>query len=349
MKHFPRRLRFCPLGIPAAALVFFLAPASSAASFDCGAAAAPRERLICGDPDLSRDDDALAAAFKAALAALSEAGKVGLRNDQRRWIRFTDIVCATNRKGDEPAPRSSSTECLKTEYHERQKELKTAVVKGGDIVIRRVDLFKAAASPEPHETGAHPNFTTTQISYPQIDNPRDAGEELWNNLIAENAGTTEYLADGDAENEDYWVHYVLGSVSPTMISVMLYTYDYPHGTPHGMGSEEGIAWLLREGRALRGDDVFARGQPWKPALARLVFDKAKSEDGDDFPIKRPGALQAAAADPRHWLINDRGLTVHFRFTELNMSGVGVGGVEVEIPWSALKPYVVATPPFPIAF
>jgi uncharacterized protein YecT (DUF1311 family) len=349
MHHLPRTLRRCRVVILAIALVLMASTQSRAASFDCGAASAPRERLICGDAKLSRADEALTAAFKAALLPLSDGGKAALRKDQRGWIRFTDIVCATNRKGDGPAPRSSSTDCLKAEYRERQKELETAAVKSGRLVIRRVDLFKAAASPEPHETGAHPNFTTTQISYPQIDNPRDAGEERWNKLIAEHAGTTEYLADADAENEDYWVHYVLGSISPTMISVMLYMYDYPHGTPHGMGSEEGIAWLLREGRDLQSDDVFARGEPWKPALARLVFDKAKSEEGDDFPIKRPSKLEAAAADPGHWLITDHGLTVHFRFTELNLTGVGVGGVAVEIPWSALKPYLVTTPPFPIAF
>jgi hypothetical protein len=34
---------------------------------------------------------------------------------------------------------------------------------------------------------------------------------------------------------------------------------------------------------------------------------------------------------------------------LNLRGVGVGGVEVEIPWAALKQYLVAKPPFPIAF
>ena len=322
---------------------------SNAASFDCGAASAPRERLICGDAELSLADDSLAAAFKTALAALSDEGKAGLRKDQRGWIHFTDVVCSTTRKGDDPAPRSASIKCLNSEYRARQKQLETAIVKGGDLVLRRVDIFKAARSPEPHATGRHPDFTTAAIAYPQIDNPREANEKRWNKLIADRAGASRYLADNDAGNENYWVHYVLGSVSPAMISVMLYLYDYPHGTPHGMGAEEGISWLLRDGRALGSDDVFAAGQPWKRALARLVFDKTKAEEGDDFPIKRPGALEAAAADPRHWLIRDHGLTVHFRFTDLNLSGVGVGGVEVEIPWAALKPYLVATPPFPITF
>ena len=64
---------------------------------------------------------------------------------------------------------------------------------------------------------------------------------------------------------------------------------------------------------------------------------------------RPAALEAVAADPRHWLITERGLTVHFRFMDLDLSGAGVGGVEVEIPWAALKPLLVPTTPFPIIF
>lgn len=55
-------------------------------------------------------------------------------------------------------------------------------------------------------------------------------------------------------------------MSPTMISVMLFSYDDPHGTPRGMFSEKGVAWLLREDRALRAEDLFDKNRPWARAL-----------------------------------------------------------------------------------
>lgn len=69
--------------------------------------------------------------------------------------------------------RAAEGDCLRHEYEERQKQLETAVVKRDGLVIRRADIFKASA---PHEDGRHPNFTTTTIGYPQIDDPHDARE-----------------------------------------------------------------------------------------------------------------------------------------------------------------------------
>ena len=317
-----------------------------AASFSCSAATAPRERLICADPELSSADEKLAATYKAALDGLSEEGRADLRKSQRGWIRFTDTVCSAGRQTEPVEPRNSSAACLKTEYKERQGQLERAVVQSVGLVIRRVDIFKATAS-EPHDDGRHPNFTTTEIAYPQIDKPRDEGQRRWNKLIADDASAS--ASDADDADDDFQGWYRLGTVSPTMISVMLSGYDYPHGTPHGMVSEKGITWLLQEGRALRADDVFDKNRPWAAALARLVFDTAKRKeerDGGELAVKDAAALKTVAADPSHWLITEHGLIVRFTFRDIDLGGAG--GVEAEIPWSALKPYFVSAPPFSIA-
>jgi uncharacterized protein YecT (DUF1311 family) len=63
--------------------------AAYGASFDCGKAASPVERAICADPALSKADDALAAAYRAALSATLD--PVALRRDQRQWRRERDL------------------------------------------------------------------------------------------------------------------------------------------------------------------------------------------------------------------------------------------------------------------
>lgn len=160
----------------------FLSPPSEAASFSCDAAKAPRERMICADPELSRADEKLAIAYKAALDALSEEGRADLRTGEREWLSYTQTVCWIGRKAPEGG---SSRNCLMDEYAQRQKQLDNAVVKTGGLVVRRVDRFSVAPSAGPGSGGAHPGFNTTVISLPQIDKPRGEHDAAWNKLIAE--------------------------------------------------------------------------------------------------------------------------------------------------------------------
>lgn len=64
--------------------LFFGAPAQ-AASFDCAKATTKIEKLICADVELSRLDEELAAAYKAALQ--DEKRVEPLRQAQKQWIK----------------------------------------------------------------------------------------------------------------------------------------------------------------------------------------------------------------------------------------------------------------------
>lgn len=63
-QDFSYRGRALTLALCACLSALLLSHRSEAASFSCGAASAPREKLICADPDLSRADEKLAAADK---------------------------------------------------------------------------------------------------------------------------------------------------------------------------------------------------------------------------------------------------------------------------------------------
>jgi uncharacterized protein len=72
-------------GAGAALLAALFAPAAAhAASFDCTRAASAIEKRICADPQLSRDDESVATAYRLALAAAPL--PFAVRDDQRRWI-----------------------------------------------------------------------------------------------------------------------------------------------------------------------------------------------------------------------------------------------------------------------
>ncbi|MEB1528253.1 lysozyme inhibitor LprI family protein [Xanthomonas sp. WHRI 7945] len=77
--------RFVPLaGLALAALL--LAPAASAASFDCAKAASPIERLLCGDANLGHQDEQLANGYAALLDSTPRAEVAALRGAQRAWL-----------------------------------------------------------------------------------------------------------------------------------------------------------------------------------------------------------------------------------------------------------------------
>jgi uncharacterized protein len=330
-----------------ALIVFTVSHIGEAASFSCNAPMAPRERLICADPELSRADETLAVAYKAALAALSESGRETTREGQRQWLRYIQIVCPIGRKGGGP----SNADCLKREYAARQKQLDSAVVKQGGLVIRRVDLFKAAPSAGPESGGGHPGFNTTVVSFPQIDRPRDEREEAWNKLIAEHEHRGATLASASAiasaepdDDYDLTIDYVLGTVSPTMISLQLLIYDDAHGA-HGSASDEQITWFIREGRALRAEDVFNVKQRWDEALARLVFDEAAQEaqkGGYELPFAEPSDLAGEVSDPAHWLISGRTIGVRFEINAFPHV------IAVEVPWRQLREYLRSPLPFAIS-
>ena len=115
-----------PAFVVAFAMVPMLSHTGATASFPCAAAMAPRERLICGNPDLSRADEALTTAYKAALSALSERGREVTREGQWQWLRYTQTVCGIGLRRYASRP---SVDCLKDEYAARHKQLKSGYLR----------------------------------------------------------------------------------------------------------------------------------------------------------------------------------------------------------------------------
>ena len=84
------------------------APAARAASFDCAKAGTPTEKAICKDAAVSKLDEQVAVAFKAAQGLWSAGNwSTFLRNEQREWLRDRNGIC------------KADVACLKQDYERR--------------------------------------------------------------------------------------------------------------------------------------------------------------------------------------------------------------------------------------
>ena len=84
------------------------APAATAASFDCAKAGTPTEKAICKDPAVSKLDEQVAVAFKAAQGLWSAGNwSTFIRNEQREWLKDRNGIC------------KADVACLKQDYERR--------------------------------------------------------------------------------------------------------------------------------------------------------------------------------------------------------------------------------------
>lgn len=109
----------------APALAALLLPVwAGAQSFDCAKAKRATERIICGDPALSRVDGVLGVLFKEVYAATPAGRRKAVLKDQLSWLQARETVCGMPKTGEVPAnARAGKARCLLRETRERIRTL----------------------------------------------------------------------------------------------------------------------------------------------------------------------------------------------------------------------------------
>lgn len=97
-------------------LLFLVMLQAHASSFECSKAQTATEKLICAKPELSAQDDAMAAAYKALLSKMPKGQQAWLKHSQRDWIELREKECAL-----ESPPEG----CLTQALNFRKKELES--------------------------------------------------------------------------------------------------------------------------------------------------------------------------------------------------------------------------------
>ncbi|MES2058890.1 MAG: hypothetical protein V4564_23325 [Pseudomonadota bacterium] len=141
-------------------LLIGTAPAG-AASFDCAKASTRVEKLVCSDPQLSRLDERLAAAYREALKLWDGRIAAYVKLTQRGWMGERTLLPAGTGTGgvycEDDAQRLS---CLRGLYADRIAILKSPGFRLSGMYYRGKDMLRVTPRPAGLELGvalADPN------------------------------------------------------------------------------------------------------------------------------------------------------------------------------------------------
>ena len=297
-----------------------------AASFDCAKAASPREKAICKNDDLSRDDDIMGALYTGARARMSESAASRLRDSQLSWLRFLDKACL--QKGVEDA-----TKCLTPWYRDRLKFLADAVTDKADRTFLALDEWEFIA---PEKKGKEEMPGANRMQYREkmsfaIDKPESEGDKAFNKLVA---GETDLWNGFDGEVErSTW--FKLNEATPDFVSLDIFRWEFHVGAAHGFGAATHVNFRLDKARPLQVKDIFAT-DGWQKVLAQHSADGFHKILGDDYALfdEAPETIEKMVRDPENWVVTQAGLGVNYPV--YSVGPYAIGDHTVTTPWKDLE-------------
>ncbi|MEQ8266215.1 MAG: lysozyme inhibitor LprI family protein [Parvibaculum sp.] len=301
---------------------------ATAASFDCAKASSAREKTVCADPQLSKTDEEIAAAYAAARAALSPEGAEIMRKSQRSWLRFLGKACP---EGD--------AVCLGPWFDDRAKFLAGAVTEKSGRTFLAADewTFIAPETPARDAEDALPGENAMryrrQMSF-RIDAPVSEGDKAFNAAVEKNRDDLWNGFDGDTTMN---VSFTLNEATPDFVSLDIFEWQYPLGAAHGYGAALHLNFRLDKARPLAAAGIFAK-EGWQKPLAdnaleelTLIFGEMGLFEGSEETIAE------MVANPDYWVVTKEGLGVNFPVYSV---GPYAGGDHtVTTSWDQLQPWL----------
>ncbi|WP_162536557.1 DUF3298 domain-containing protein [Granulicella sp. WH15] len=317
-----------------------------AAGFDCAKATTPREKTVCADPELSKLDEDVAAAYKALRSQLSPASAARVQQDQRAWLRWLDASCPDLKDKERPIGG-----CLGNAYPRQLQMLQKQPQRvGGMTFFPRLRMAIAPNTQTPAPGSFYPSFGVGRFSWPEIDQPTPE-QAAWNAAVRSEAvrlgsGTrprqrtpsdfrTAFVADSEVD-----VGYVLKAANESLISVVMGKSIYEYGAAHPNEDVIPVQWWLRLKRPLKGDDIFKTGSGWEQFLGKRCYEVLKSGEQaqylyDDKTVRE--ATMSSVKQMNNWTLDAQGFQVNF--PEYGVAPRVVGEVSARIRWEELKPYL----------
>jgi len=326
-----------------AALLLFV-PIAQAASFDCSKAGTSFEKAICGNPELSKQDEVLAQAYATALGGLSADASAAVKAGQHSWLDYAARICSDDGQPIQGEYTADQATCLGGEFATRIRELEASKMQGG-YRFYPVEKFLIEKDPDA-EADSYNKVATKHFLTIKIDRDDELAQAFGDMMDKlrlandEQLGEDSHLFDKSGElakgdtSADIDLSTTVTKVTTSLITVSTDNYWYGHGAAHGnYGSTYGH-FLVAEKRPLEASDVF-KGKGWQKPFTKLVIDKTKSDLGDDYQGDDSGQdLANVITDPSRWDFVDEGIAVHFNPYEV--SSYARGSVDVTIPWTALQ-------------
>lgn len=301
-------------------------------------------RRVCSNQALAALDGQVAEALVAEAAEMSDAGAQMLVQHQTRWREAARLSCGLIEPDAEP--NAEQQRCLEGEYRSRLAAAATAVQEVGGYTFQRMELVEAApVTAEIAEAAGFsvedaPPATRRDIRFPRIDGRQTPEIARFNELVAQQPQSS--LNEGVTEVVDYNIAYA----GPELISVRFIMSMDALGAAHGNNSVRAVSVMMGEGRLLADSDVFRAGSGWQDFLTRRAVTEITRQFAE-YGFRPPERdVRESVTKPHLWLITDRGLTL--LFPPYSFGGPhALGGTEVTIPWSDLRPYLNPAAPAPI--
>lgn len=298
---------------------------------------------VCENRSLAALDNEVRETLVAEAASVSDAGAALLVQNQTRWREARRIACGVI--DPETAPTPEQQACLEAEFRARVQEAGGAVQEIGGYVFQRMELVDAtpvtAEIAEASGLGDNaPAAVVRDIRFPRIDGRQTPEIARFNELVAMQPQFR--LEDATNEVVDYRIVYA----GPELISVRFDISSDTLGAAHGNNTSKAVTVLMTEGRALAEGDVFRANSGWQRFLTqRAVADLARQFADYGFtPPERD--VRESVTKPHLWLITEQGLVI--LFPPYSFGGpYALGGAEVAIPWTDLRPYLNPGAPAPI--
>jgi len=298
---------------------------ATAASFDCKKAASWVEKTVCSNPELSKLDEQMAKAYQDTLASLSPEGQKETKQYQKQWLKEIAPYCKARLKLKFV---DDTDECLKDVYKERTTQLQQSLIKFHGRIFRNVHVSHS----ETKETCPYA-FIKQELTYPQIETPRDKNEKSWNTFIIQKVSDDLKLdTDNDCTNID--VKYAVIFTNKHLISLQREEFSYNHGAPHGYTYRASFSRLLDGNKKLQAADLFDEKTRWRTKLAALVSLQMKKDEEEACDVNQ-SALMEIVTLPSNWVILKDGFDI-----QLNEYACGDRTAPlITIDWKTLNPYL----------
>jgi uncharacterized protein len=307
-------------------------PHAQAASFDCGKARTSFAKAICGNPDLSKSDDALAKAFADALVGLSKPAEAVVRAGQDEWQAYVTLACTDDAKPQKTPYTADGIDCLKSEFENRTTALGSNNKTAGGFRFYSVDHFAVAPDTGADASSSYSKVGKTSLSVPRID----AGDEIAKafNTLMEKTETDlgKTTPEGATGSEDTDTQLVVSAANPQRITVSETDYSYGHGAAHGNYGTTYLHFLTGPKRPLVASDIFT-GEAWKKTMQELTLSQVKADQGENLMLDDPNSINDLVIDPARWDFSTEGLTIQFQPYEV--APYAAGAVTTTVPWAKL--------------
>lgn len=267
---------------------------SAAQAIDCTKAATDLDYAICRSPDLTKADDAMNAAYQAALKAVGPKMAKVLKADAVAWAGSRYDNCTIDTNGD-PAKQEDIPACLLTDTQKRTAYLTGTPLAGPGFGETLIPQSMAGADQVYDE-------------YLRFATPRSAAAKAFNAAVDKWVKNTRMAKTSDQVSD--WLQLELDYASPALISADL-DLSQEAGYAHAMMSNQAINIDGRTGRELELADLLdgAGTKSIETNCADQLKDYiAAGEEGSD---QRAENIKDMVDDLSSWSFGAGAATLHF--------------------------------------